>query len=215
MKLIRCFKHEGRKNNQEGSSKKEIDSDKLMGKLEAYFPSEGEKIFFKLLDNKLRESREKADYNKRKAWSPFRLFFVFLKTVVALPVLSAMIAAIAKWRIDQPDSMHALVMGMLEDVRKYPFLWMVLFLCGILLFLLSFYSYLFDKRSYKETWVRHRLNASRLELLIVHFLSNGDYSDEAKTRFRSQVFNQLGDNLKKFEKNMGKNETRDADVKFR
>lgn len=200
------------KNNQEGINKKEIDSDKLMSKLKTYFLSEMDEFFIQLLENKLRESREKADKNMRKAWSPFRLFFVFLKTVVALPGLSVIIAAIVEWCIDQPDSMHVLVMGMLEDVRKNPFLWMVLFLCGILLFLLSFYSYLFDKRSYKETWVRHRLNASKLELLIVHFLSNGDYSDEAKARFRSQVFNQLDNNLMKFEENMGSNEKRGVDV---
>ena len=169
-------------------------------------------VFFDLPTETKKERKSAALFRKRLIEDGF-VMFQFSIYMRHCP--SHENAAIAKWRIDQPDSMHALVMGMLEDVRKYPFLWMVLFLCGILLFLLSFYSYLFDKRSYKETWVRHRLNASRLELLIVHFLSNGDYSDEAKTRFRSQVFNQLGDNLKKFEKNMGKNETRDADVKFR
>ncbi len=176
----------------------------LLSKLESHFSSEEEKVFIQLLENAIRESRDKADANKERNWSPFHLSLIMLRSVLAPPALTTAIVAIAKWLMDRPESMLMLIKGALNGMIKQPIYLILLFICGIVVFFVALYDLTYERRFYQETWVRHRLNASRLELLIVRFLSDSDYSNEAKAQFRNKVFDQLENNLVKFEDNMGK-----------
>lgn len=159
-------------------------------------------FFLDALSAEYSRAQKEAESNKKKNWSPFRSFITMIGTWIAMPAVSTLLVDTLRHLIAKQDAANADAIEFKCSILADPVYRTVLALIVVLGGIIVFWKYIMERRYYQETWVRHRLNQMRLEIIIHRYISNADYGDDAKKRFREQVFEQLENNLNKFEENM-------------
>lgn len=159
--------------------------------LKAKFQGEGRELFYRSFENTYRQIYYKRKVNKRRYWSTVTLVLLVLGTggsgtVAAASLLSIVNTFLPAMTESDGSSLVALVQS------HSPLFLVFLLALGFLTFCLAAE---FERRNYKDTWVRHSTAYYRLNIAMIRFLSNLMNEDD----FMKEVLQILETNLTRFE----------------
>lgn len=161
--------------------------------LKSKFQGEGKELFYQSFENTYKQICYKRRENKKHYWSKTNLVLLILGTGGSGTIAVASLFSIVRNFFSALPEFDTL----LTAIQSCTPLLLPLFLA--LIFLIVCLSAEFERRNYRDTWVRHSAAYHRLNIAMIRYLSNLTSEED----FMKEVLRILEANIERFECNAG------------